>query len=144
MKQLIIVVCICVGCALLMCAPDALAADPVVCEVPTSTSVAANTLTGADSGVCTWQKGATLLMQCHTSVYIDTSNVAYSTAALEDGGTLVSGGVATALDQRINFTPGTDPYTIYLNPQDRHVSLLAVADDGGCKFMTTVKPGLRR
>lgn len=112
------------------------AAEPVVCAVTTSTSTAATTALPA-SGACTWAKGATVLMQCTTDVYVDSAAV-LDVLPTADGGT--TGGVATSADQRVDFTSNSDPYPIYLDQGDRHVSLLAVSSAGSCKFMTTKRP----
>lgn len=111
---------------------DAEAADNVTCAVTTSTSTAATTANPA-SGTCDWQPGNVVLMQCTTDVYLDTNAVRSVFPA--DGGT--TGGVATSADQRIDFSSNSDPYIIYLNNNDHHVSLLAVSSAGSCKFMKT-------
>ncbi len=111
---------------------DAEAADNVTCAVTTSTSTAATTALSA-SGTCDWSPGSVVLMQCTTDVYIDTNQVRGVFPA--DGGT--TGGVATSADQRVDFSSNSDPYIIYLNNNDHHVSILAVSSAGSCKFMKT-------
>lgn len=114
----------------------ALAADPVVCTVATSTSTAATTaLPSSGAGACNWGKGAVILMQCTTDVYVDTTNLVDVPAPLDGG--VVGSAVATSADQRVDFSSNTDPYPIYLGNNDQHVSLLAVSSAGSCKFMKT-------
>lgn len=114
----------------------ALAADPVVCAVTTSTSTAATTaLPTAGPGACNWNKGSVILMQCTTDVYVETTNLVDVPAPLDGG--VVGSAVATSADQRVDFSSNSDPYIIYLNSNDQHVSVLAVSSAGSCKFMKT-------
>ena len=99
----------------------ALAAEPVVCTVTTSTSTAATTGTCATGTDTPWTKGSVVLMQCTTDVYIDFNGL----------------GDATSADQRVDFSSNSDPYIIYLGNNDKHVSVLAVSAAGSCKFMKT-------
>lgn len=112
------------------------AADPVVCTVTTSTSTAATTaLPTGGPGACSWGKGAVILMQCTTDVYIDTSNLIDVPVPLDGG--VIGSAVATSADQRVDFSSNSDPYIVYLNSGDQHVSVLAVSSAGSCKFMKT-------
>jgi len=121
---------------LLGLAGSALAADPVVCTVTTSTSAAATTaLPTGGPGACNWGKGAVILMQCTTDVYIDSTNLVDVSAPLDGG--VIGTRTATSADQRVDFTSNSDPYIIYLGNNDQHVSLLAVSSAGSCKFMKT-------
>lgn len=101
-------------------AATAFAADPVVCAVTTATGAAAST-SSPTTGTCSWSPGSVILMQCTTDTYIDTA----------------PGGTASSADQRVDFTSNSDPYIIYLNNADQHVSVLAVTSAGSCKFMKT-------
>lgn len=115
---------------------DAEAADSVVCSVTTSTSTAATTaLPASGPGGCDWPKGAVILMQCTTDVYID-SNQLVDVSRPFDGG-VIGTAVATSADQRVDFASNSDPYPIYLGVNDQHVSILAVSSAGSCKFMKT-------
>lgn len=119
---------------------EAEAADNVACAVTTSTSTAATTAAPA-SGACDWQPGNVIMMQCTTDVYVDTNAVRAVFNTQSDGGNYfdggTTGGVATSADQRVDFSSNSDPYIIYLNNGDHHVSLLAVSAAGSCKFMKT-------
>ena len=120
------------------------AAEPVVCAVTTSTSTASSTILSSDGGTCVWGQGSTVLMQCTTDVYVNSQahlpvgNVQSDGSWYYDGG--ITGTAASALDQRVDFTSNSDPYPVYLDQGDRHVSLLAVSSAGSCKFMTTKRP----
>jgi hypothetical protein len=122
---------------------SAWAAEPVVCTLTTSTSTAAQTKMPT-TGTCSWGQGANVLMQCTTDVYINTQGhtpsgvVNHLGAWYYDGG--VEGSAATSSDQRVDFTSNTDPYPIYLDNGDQHISVLAVTSAGTCKFMTTKRP----
>ena len=112
------------------------AADPVVCAVTTSTSTAATTaLPAAGPGACNWGKGAVILMQCTTDVYIDSTSLVDVAAPLDGG--VIGTAVATSADQRVDFSSNSDPFPIYLGVNDQHVSVLAVSSAGSCKFMKT-------
>lgn len=123
----------------------ALAAEPVVCAYGVGTSTAIHTHKAAcdpgdggsnyvcvpdAGGTCTWSKGSTVLVQCNTNVYFDSS----TTAGVA--------GTATSFDQRVMFLTNGDPYPIYLDNPDQNISVLAVTDAGAgeCKFMTTKRP----
>lgn len=120
------------------------AAEPVVCAVSTSTSTASSTILSTDGGTCAWAQGATVLMQCTGDVYVNSTahlpmgNMLSDGTWYYDGG--ITGTVASALDQRVDFSSNSDPYPIYLDNGDRHVSLLAVTSANVCKFMTTKRP----
>lgn len=107
--------------------PRAGAAENVVCTLTTS-AVAANT-SAPTSGVCSWQQGSLVLMQCDQDVYFN--------ANTGPGATLPT--AATASSQRINFATGSnfDPYIIYLGTSDKHVSVLQVSVGGTCKFIVS-------
>ena len=112
------------------------AADPVVCAVTTSTSTAATTaLPAAGAGACNWGKGAVILMQCTTDVYIDSTSLVDVASPLDGG--VIGTAVATSADQRVDFSSNSDPFPIYLGVNDQHVSVLAVSSAGSCKFMKT-------
>lgn len=120
------------------------AAEPVVCAVTTSTSTASSTILSSDGGTCVWAAGTNVLMQCTTDVYVNSTAHMPVGNIQSDGGWYYDGGItgtaASALDQRVDFTSNSDPYPIYLDQGDRHVSLLAVSSAGSCKFMTTKRP----
>ena len=122
---------------------SAWAAEPVVCAVTTSTSTAANTMLPT-TGTCSWGRGANVLMQCTTDTYVNSQahlpvgNVQADGGWYYDGG--VTGSAVTSADQRVDFTVNTDPYPVYLDPGDQHISVLAVTSAGSCKFMTTKRP----
>lgn len=128
------------------------AAEPVVCAVTVS-SAAATTTAAPASGTCSWQKGSTVLLQCGNidgggiDVYVDTQKVVATYSVLSDGGLYYdggsSGGAATAADQRIDFSSNRDPYILYLDEGDQHVSMLPVDGTGTCKVMTTRRPKSR-
>jgi hypothetical protein len=124
---------------------SAWAAEPVVCAVTTSTSTASSTILSSDGGTCSWGQGANVLMQCTTDVYVNSqAHLPVGNFRTDGGGWYYDGGItgtaASALDQRVDFTSNTDPYPVYLDPNDQHVSLLAVTSAGSCKFMTTKRP----
>ena len=113
----------------------ALAAEPVVCTVTTSTSTAATTGTCATGTDTPWTKGSVVLMQCTTDVYIDFNGLGDVSSPFDGG--VVGSAVATSADQRVDFSSNSDPYIIYLGNNDKHVSVLAVSAAGSCKFMKT-------
>jgi hypothetical protein len=138
-----------VAFSLFLGAMVAWASEPVVCALPVGAAVKTTML--PDAGACNWQKGSNLLMQCGNDVdgggldvYVDTQKVLPAGNILADGGWYydggTTGGVATSADQRINFSVNMDPYILYLDEGDQHVSVLAVAGTGTCKFMTTRRP----
>lgn len=142
------------------------ASDPVVCSlITTSTSartdrwntdsgIPYNPITGAvdrttwcegtlaDAGsngsnggsgslincACPFAKGSNVLVQCSSGtagydIYLDSTRV-----------------TASSVDQFVNFTTLTDPYPVYLSPNEAQISVIAA--DGGtgvCKFMTTLR-----
>lgn len=102
----------------------AMAADPVVCTVTTATGAASSTASPS-SGTCSWAAGSVILMQCTTDVYVDTSTVANVAPT------------ASSADAFVDWTNNKDWFPIYLDSNDRVVSLLAVTTAGSCKFMTT-------
>lgn len=82
----------------------------------------------AGSGTCSWQKGATVLMQCDVNILADTTNPGGSSNIP----------IVTSSDQFYAFGTNTDPVILYLDPQDKVISI-AEADggQGTCKFMTS-------
>lgn len=106
------------------------AAEPVVCSITTS-GTSANT-SSCTSGSATWEMGATVLVACDQSVYIDSTNPTPRNPA----GTPT----ASSADQLIDFASNKDPYIVYLNPGDKHIAVIQVTTAGTCKFMTTLRP----
>lgn len=120
------------------------ASEPVVCAYGVGVTTAIHTHKAAcdpgdggsvvctpdAGGTCTWSKGSTVLVQCNTNVYFDSS----TTAGVA--------GTATSFDQRVMFLTNGDPYPIYLDNSDQNISALAVTDAGAgeCKFMTSKRP----
>lgn len=119
------------------------ASEPVVCTflVTTSTRSSAYAFDAgsninatlncdadpADGGVrncaCPFLKGSTVMMQCTSDVYMDSTN-----------------STATSADQFVDFTNQTDPYLIHFHAGENKVAV--VSADGGarsCKFMTTLR-----
>lgn len=107
-------------------ASAALGAEPVVCTLTTSTSAAASTAS-CTTGSATWSAGGAVLMQCTTDVYVSTTTTTGSLAA------------ATSSSEMVEFTTNKDKVAFWLNPGDKHVSVLAVSSAGTCKFMTTLR-----
>lgn len=106
------------------------AAEPVVCSITTS-GTSANT-SSCTSGSATWLNGATVLVACDQSVYIDSTNPSPG----NPNGTPT----ASSTDQLIDFASNKDPYIVYLNPGDKHIAVIQVTTAGTCKFMTTLRP----
>lgn len=75
-------------------------------------------------GACAWAKGANLLMQCSSDVYVN-----------QDGG------AASSSDFSVDFTNNKDPYIIYLLPGQSNVSVQLVTGAEGktCKFAPTLR-----
>ena len=109
-----------------MWATYALAAEPVVCSVSIGTGAATIT-SSPTSGTCTWASGSTVLMACDQLVYVN------STSPTKTGVPTT----ATSADQLLDFASNKDPYPIYLDAYDKHISMLAATTAGTCKFMTT-------
>jgi pectate lyase len=112
---------------LLMFSIAAFAAEPVVCAITTATGSSASTASPT-TGTCTWGKGATVLVQCTTDTYIDSTTVGVTAPS------------ATSSDQAIDFTNNKDPYIVYLGNSDKVIAVRAVSSAGSCNFM----PSLRR
>lgn len=104
--------------------PIAEAADPVVCSVNTATGAASSTASPT-TGTCSWAAGSVILMQCTTDVYVDTSTVNNVAPT------------ATSADAFVDWTNNKDWWPIYLDSNDKVISLLAVSSAGSCKFMLT-------
>lgn len=102
----------------LLAAHVTVAAEPVVCSISVNTSTATST-----SGTCSWPAGSTVMLQCDVDVFIDSTK----------------GATATSADQRINFTSNNDPYLVYLDAGDQHISILSIGSSGTCKFMRTLR-----
>ena len=85
----------------------AMGAEPVVCTITTSGS-SANT-SSPTTGTCSWPKGATVLVQCDQSVYLDSTSV------------LGVAPTASSSDELVDFASNKDPKIVYLNNQD-HLS----------------------
>ena len=109
MKNLALVV------ALLVSLTASAAGEDRVCSV-TFTAGAAGTTASPTSGTCTWSYGATVLMQCDQDVY-------FSQTA-----------TATSTDFKIAFTSNSDPYIIYLGPNNKTITFLGVTTSGTCKL----------
>lgn len=108
----------------LLLAPVVHAADPVVCSVNTATGAASSTASPT-TGTCSWAAGSVILMQCTTDVYFDSSTVNNVAPT------------ATNADAFVDWTNNKDWWPVYLDSNDKVISLLAVTTAGSCKFMTT-------
>jgi len=104
----------------------AYASEPVVCTVAVGTGAATITSTPT-TGSCSWPRGAVVLMACDQDVYINSTAASWGAPPAS----------ATSGNQRVNFLANMDPYPVYLDNGDQHISLLAVSAAGTCKFMTT-------
>jgi len=107
----------------------AFSAEPVVCAITTATGSSAVT-SSPTTGTCSWGKGATVLVQCTTDTYIDSTST--STGSVPPS--------AATTDQAVDFTNNKDPYIIYLGADDKVIAVRAVTTAGSCNFM----PSLRR
>ena len=85
------------------------------CSV-TFTSASAGTTASPTSGTCLWLPGATVLMQCDQDVYFSQT------------------GTATSTDFKVAFTSNSDPYIVYLSPNQKVITFLGVSASGTCKF----------
>lgn len=140
MKKLVIAASVAVA---LLVVYTAHAEGEVVCLVTVSGTATDTQKLHTDGGVdCAWGAGAAVAMQCPNA------KVCYDPAAkdrLPDGGTAPGTPVATTDDLCANFLNSNglpDPYMIYLNPDQRNISLIAAEiGDGGtsvdCKFAKT-------
>lgn len=116
----------------------AVAAEPAICAIATSTSTSVHTglpdggavnvksMDGGTSGLCTWGPGATVLVQCTQDVYVDSTY---------DGGSPN----ASSLDNFIDFTNNKDPYIVYLGTSDKDIAVLAKTTAGICTFSTSLR-----
>lgn len=85
------------------------------CSV-TFTNAVAGTTASPTAGTCAWSYGATVLMQCDQAVYFSQT------------------GTATATDFKVDFTSNSDPYIVYLSPNQKTITFLGVSASGTCKF----------
>lgn len=85
------------------------------CSV-TFTNAAAGTTATPTSGTCSWNYGATVLLQCDQDVYFSQT------------------GTATSNDFKIAFTSNSDPYIVYLSPNQKTITFLGVSASGTCKL----------
>lgn len=100
------------------------AADEVrQCSVAVTTGGAATTASPT-SGTCSWERGATIVMQCDVAVYWNATKSATTGNAT----------TATSSDLSVDFTTNSDPYKIDLAGNAKHVSVLSVTSSGTCKF----------
>lgn len=92
----------------------------------TFTNAVAGTTAAPTAGTCSWQPGAVLLMQCDQDVYFSQT------------------GTATSTDFQVKFTSNSDPYLIYLGPNQKVVTFLGVSASGTCKFgASAVRRGVK-
>lgn len=92
------------------------------CSVAVTTGGAATTASPT-SGTCSWERGATIVMQCDVAVY-------WNATKNSTGGATT----ATSADLSVDFTTNSDPYKIELSGNAKHVSVLSVSSSGTCKF----------
>lgn len=104
----------------------AFAAETVVCTLTTATGAAASTAS-CTVGSATWIKGAYVLMQCTTDVYVS-STTATGTVVVTP---------ATSSMELVDFTNNKDKVGIPLGTSEQHISVLAATAAGSCKFMLT-------
>lgn len=106
-----------------VCAGIAWAADKedATCSVSAGTVTAGRTNSTQDGGVCTWAKGATVLMQCDQDIYFRQSST-------------VNASTSTSADFQIKFTMNPDPYKVFLGNNNDLISVLAVSATSTCKF----------
>lgn len=119
MKNLIRFVVLCLGLSAFAAGEDR------QCSITFTNAVAGSTL-APTSGTCSWQPGAVLLMQCDQDVYFSQT------------------GTATNTDFQVKFSANSDPYLVYLGPNQKTVTFLGVTASGTCKFgASTVRRGVK-
>lgn len=85
------------------------------CSV-TFTNAAAGTSAAPTAGTCGWLPGAVVLLQCDQDVYFSQT------------------GTATSTDFLVKFTVNSDPYLVYLGPNQKTITFLGVTASGTCKL----------
>jgi hypothetical protein len=101
-----------------------LATEPVVCSVAFTTGGSTRTDVPT-TGVCSWPKNSTILMQCDANVYVDSSTIKQVLPTAAPG------------DQRIDFAAFSDPYIVFLDYYDQAIAVRGVTASGICLFMTS-------
>lgn len=88
---------------------------------------------------CTWAAGSNVMMECTSSVYYRTHGVPVRYA---DGGTEVTAANSTNQVVAFNENPQLrqDPYIVYLEPNEKYISVMGVVDAGSCNFAITKRP----
>lgn len=115
--------------AALLASGASLAADPKqVCSLSVTTGSAASTASPT-SGTCSWPRGAAVvLMWCSVDVVYE-ANWSLSTGAVT---------VASATQGvHVSFSSGQDLVPIYLNSNDKDISVIAATASGTCYFYLT-------
>lgn len=107
--------------AAMLAFPAEASGNDQVCQVTFSMTVKGET---ARTAACTWEPGTALLMQCSDNVYMSASSPRANNTFPDAG----------SLDFQYKFLSNPAPIPIFLNSTQQHVTVLGIADAGGCTF----------